>query len=292
MAVQLCLRNRRTTSALATAVVPGRPSGSTSFALSNWRSWDAGSRRHLVTADRPKPMKRFYKGASVKQVEGSTAWSVTLDGKAVRTPKGSPLQLPSLTLAEAVAEEWESQGDKVLPLEMPMTTLGCTALDLVRPDPAACIDRLLPYLETDTVCFEDENERLAELQLQEWGPLREWFGQHFGVSLGTARGLAVPQHREGTLDAVGSQLCKRDEWELCALEVATTTAKSLIVAAALLERPSVDAEQALRWALLEEHFQIERWGLVEGEHDVSHEDVLLWMTATRRFVRKRHELPE
>lgn len=290
MAARLCQRSYGAAISVATAAGTAHQHGRLiCMALPRWR---VSGVRNLVTADRPKPMKRFYKSASVKLVEGGGAWAVTLDGKAVRTPKGTPLQLPTLSLAEAVADEWGSQGDKVDPREMPMTTLGCTALDLVCPDPDACVERLLPYLSTDTVCFEDENERLAQLQMQEWAPLREWFGRCFGVTLGTARGLAVPAHQDGALEAVGRQLSGRDPWELCAIEVATNTAKSLIVAVALVDRAEVDAEQALRWALLEEHFQIERWGLVEGEHDVSQEDMLLWLTATRSFVGKRRELPE
>jgi len=39
-----------------------------------------------------------------------------------------------------------------------LTTLSCTAVDLIRPQLASgtCVDRLLPFLETDTVCFDDD----------------------------------------------------------------------------------------------------------------------------------------
>merc|ERR1712194_640167 len=95
----------------------------------------------------------------------------------------------------------------------------------------------------------------------------------------------IPGHPEPTMVKIQQELLTRSEWELCALEIATSTAKSLIVAMALLDRADVMPEDALRWALLEEHFQIERWGLIEGEHDVAHQEALLWLTAAQKFGR-------
>lgn len=241
--------------------------------------------RSLVTADTPKKVKRFYEGASWRQSGGNT-WQVLLDGKPVRSPKGSMLELPSQILAEAVAAEWEAQTDLVRPLDMPLMTLGCTAVDLVRPELAdgSCVDRLMPYLQTDTLCFEDDNEELVAHQLSEWGPQRRWFEGHFGITLTVGRGLMVPTHPEGTMETVADALKTRSEWELTALEVATGTAKSLVIAVSLMEQPGVGAEDALRWALLEEQFQIERWGLVEGEHDVHHAEALKWLRAAQRLA--------
>lgn len=247
------------------------------------------SRRWLVTADKPQQIKRFYKETSVKQVSPG-GWVVMLDDRVLKTPRKSELHLPSEALARALAEEWGSQEEKVNPHVMPLMTLSSTAVDLVRPDPGACITRMLPYLAADTVCFEEGNEHLAELQKAEWGPLREWFEEKYGVKLDVARGLGVPQHPEGTEQAVGLLLAVRDEWELCALEVATQTAKSLVVASGLLDRADTTPEEALRWALLEEFFQIERWGLVEGEHDVSHSEALRWLAACQHFIKQRRQL--
>lgn len=244
-------------------------------------------RRSLVTAEAPKPIKRFYDRAAAREVEG--VWRVMLDERVVKTPKGTVLDLPTRAVAEAVAAEWDGQSETLRPKEMPLTTIGCTAIDLIRPEKDQCIERMLPYLATDTVCYEDDSGLLAELQAKEWGSLREWFQSHVGVTLSVARGLGIPNHPEGTLEAVEKQLRQRDEWELCALEIATQTAKSLIVATALLDREGTSPPDALRWAMLEEFFQIERWGLVEGEHDVSHSDSLAWLQACQRFVHTKRQ---
>eukprot|EP00927_Polykrikos_kofoidii_P060272 TRINITY_DN55292_c0_g1_i1.p1 TRINITY_DN55292_c0_g1~~TRINITY_DN55292_c0_g1_i1.p1 ORF type:complete len:309 (-),score=45.63 TRINITY_DN55292_c0_g1_i1:68-994(-) len=265
---------------LAGRLLAGRSNGFVDFG-------GGGGCRGLVTAETPKPMKRFYKEVSVGQANGDvpTSWQVLLDGKAVKTPKGTFLRFPTSEMAEAARDEWESQTEFVRPKTMPITTIACTTLDLVQTDIDACVERMMPYLVTDTVCYEDDQELLAELQKNEWGPLRKWFEERIGVApLSVARGLAVPAHPEGTLATAEHHLKKRNSWELCALEIATNTSKSLVVATALFDREDMTAKKALRLALLEEFFQIERWGLVEGEHDVTHENALLWLDAARRVA--------
>jgi len=244
--------------------------------------------RGLVTADAPKAIKRFYQETSVKQV--GDIWHVLLDGKPLKTPKGSFLELPTEIVAQAVADEWAAQEDKLKVKEMPLTTVGCTAVDLIRPERQECVDKLIPFLRMDTLCFEDEGDLLAELQAKEWAPIRQWFEGHFSVKLGLASGFMPPAHPEETVEVVAAQLLARDEWDLAALEIATAAAKSLLVATALLDNTDVCVVRARRLALLEEYFQIERWGLVEGEHDVSHEDLLRWFAAAKLFGRhSRHD---
>lgn len=250
--------------------------------------------RGLVTATRPKPMKRFYEEVNLEETSsghGGNHWRVLLDGKVVKTPKGTPLHLPGRGVAQEVAGEWQQQGEDILPLEMPFTTLGCTALDITQHDPAACVERLLPFLEMDTVCFQFGQDLLAERQRQEWGPLRDWFQSQYDVKLGVALGLASPNHPEETLLRMTQVLLDRDAWELCALEIATQTAKSFVVASALLDK-TLTAEEAIRLAQLEEDFQIERWGMVEGDHDVTETEMLKWLTACRRFGQLHRDVVE
>ena len=56
------------------------------------------------------PRKRFYKTATVTDDNG-----IALDGRPVRTPMKQPLRLPTRALAEAIAKEWEAQGDTIDP---------------------------------------------------------------------------------------------------------------------------------------------------------------------------------
>eukprot|EP00746_Dinoflagellata_sp_MGD_P165989 gnl/MRDRNA2_/MRDRNA2_95593_c0_seq1.p1 gnl/MRDRNA2_/MRDRNA2_95593_c0~~gnl/MRDRNA2_/MRDRNA2_95593_c0_seq1.p1 ORF type:complete len:310 (+),score=75.42 gnl/MRDRNA2_/MRDRNA2_95593_c0_seq1:50-979(+) len=251
-----------------------------------------------ISEKKPGAVRRFYTDVSVQPSADTGKWHVTLDGRKLKTPKGSALDLPTKALAEAIAAEWDAQTENLAPDDMVMMTLACTAVDLTGPARDALVERVIPYLETDTICFPDDEEAvsglslpgsgdLLKMQKDEWDPLRTWFEQHFGVKVAIAEGLMAPKHPESTIATVKEALHQYDDWELTCVEQATYHAKSLITGVALVEKEGATAEDALRWSNLEEFFQIERWGLVEGEHDDSHALSLQWFNACKNFVQLR-----
>src|SRR4051812_50087669 len=72
-------------------------------------------------------MKRFY--AAVDTAPEAVGHVVRLDARPVRTPARNALAIPSLALAEAVAEEWRRQGEEIAPDTMPLTRLAAAVLD-------------------------------------------------------------------------------------------------------------------------------------------------------------------
>src|SRR5579862_1271496 len=109
-------------------------------------------------------MKRFYKTAEA--VAGPGGFSVTLDGKPVRTPLGGSLSLPNATLAEAVVAEWLEQSETLQPDAMVLTAIANTAIDRVGRQRAAIEEQLLRFGETDALCYRaDEPAELAERQV-------------------------------------------------------------------------------------------------------------------------------
>lgn len=61
--------------------------------------------------------KRFWKEATAEACEGG--FSVKLDGRGVKTPAKTPLVVPTLAMAHAIAAEWDAQTAKVRPETMP-----------------------------------------------------------------------------------------------------------------------------------------------------------------------------
>ena len=79
-------------------------------------------------------MKRFYTQAEASPVEGG--WQIMLDGRPVKTPGRQDLVVPSERLGQAIAGEWQAQGDEVNPRAMPLTGLANAAIDRVAPAPS------------------------------------------------------------------------------------------------------------------------------------------------------------
>src|SRR5205085_577272 len=105
-------------------------------------------------ADSARAMKRFYKDAAA--VPGLGGVGIELDGRPVKTPGKRPLALPTEELAEAIAAEWNAQGDEIDPRSMPLTGLANAAIDLVASDPAAFAETLAPFGETDLLYYRSE----------------------------------------------------------------------------------------------------------------------------------------
>jgi chaperone required for assembly of F1-ATPase len=118
-------------------------------------------------------MKRAYENARAEAVPGG--WSVTLDGKALRSPAKRPLLLPTSALAEAIAAEWQAQGAKLRPREMPMMRLASIAIDLVATRRAQIVAETANYAATDLVCYRAEHPpELVARQHAVWQPLVDW----------------------------------------------------------------------------------------------------------------------
>ena len=96
-------------------------------------------------------MKRFWKDVAIVAQDGG--WGIALDGRPMRTPHRAPLIVVSAMLAEAIAAEWQAQGDTIDPRAMPMTGLANAAIDLAAPDPAVFGEPVAAYAATDLLCY-------------------------------------------------------------------------------------------------------------------------------------------
>ena len=70
---------------------------------------------------------------------------------------GNKLAVPSEKLAHMIAAEWDAQDKHLRPVNMPLMTLACTALDQVAHHPNVYREQSLRFLPTDTVSAELEN---------------------------------------------------------------------------------------------------------------------------------------
>lgn len=203
-------------------------------------------------------MKRLYRDVAAVPAEGGFA--VTLDGKPVRTPAKAALVVAGRALAEAIAAEWQAQGERVDPSTMPLTRLASTAIDLVAPRRAEIVAMIAKYAATDLVCYRaDGPPELVERQHRAWQPLIDWARERYNAPLEVATGIMPCDQPAASLAALTARVASHDPWQLTALNLATAASGSLVVALALAEG-RLDAEAAFAAAELDASFQIERWG--------------------------------
>lgn len=200
-------------------------------------------------------------GQGFDKLTPSGEWyQIELDARPVRTPAKALLTLPNAVLAEAVAEEWRGQGDKIDPRTMPFTGLANAVIDRVLPDPASFIAPLTAYAETDLVCYRAEEPfALVAKQNQDWNPLMGWAQTRFDVSFRLVRGIIHEHQPVETVERLAAALASRPAWELAPLNPLITITGSLVIALALAEG-AISADAAFDAAHLDELWQEEQWG--------------------------------
>lgn len=203
-------------------------------------------------------MKRFWRAASVE--EQGADFAVLLDARPVKTPARVALAVPTRALAEAIAAEWDAQGETVDPRAMALTGLANAAIDRVAPDPAAFATELAKFGASDLLYYRAERpRRLVERQAAAWDPLLAWARRRFDVDFTLASGVMPVAQPDATLRTLGHAVAAYDPFRLAALSPIVSVGGSLIAALALAEG-HVTAAAAWDAVTIDEHFQLEEWG--------------------------------
>ena len=202
--------------------------------------------------------KRSYGAVSVAPL--GDGFTVTLDGRAVRTPAGRELTLPTEALARAVAGEWEAQEENVRPHTMPMMQLAGTAIDRVEPHRQEIIEQTVAYARTDLLCYRaDSPPELTDRQAASWQPLLDWAAETHRARLNVTCGVTPVDQPGAALVALRAAVEALDDMELAALASVTGASGSLIVALALAAG-RIGADEAHAVSQLDESYQVEKWG--------------------------------
>lgn len=203
-------------------------------------------------------MKRFYDKVATRQHEGG--WQVTLDGRGLKTVKGSPQLLPTRSLAEALASEWDIEGEELDPRAFPLRDMADYAIDIVASDREAVVAKLIAYADTDTLLYRaDPGEPLFARQQEVWEPILTAFEASHGVTLKRVSGIIHTAQDEAALATLRARMDAVDPFTLAALETMTSLAASLTIGLSALE-PGADPLALWQAASLEEEWQADQWG--------------------------------
>lgn len=206
-------------------------------------------------------MKRFWKDVGVSEAEGG--FSVTLDGRALKSQGKRAQVVPYRALAEALAAEWAAQGEEIDPAGFMLRDLADMAIDVIAEDRAGSIAGLLRYAETDTLCYRAEpDEPLHARQIELWEPLLSAAEARWDVHFERVSGVIHRPQAPATLARLKAVLEAKDTFALSALATLTPLSASLVIGLAALEEEA-DALQLWTAAELEEEWQAELWGREE-----------------------------
>ena len=203
-------------------------------------------------------MKRFWDKTEAVSCEGG--FTVHLDGRSIKTPGKAALIVPTLAMAEAMAQEWDAQAKEINPNTMPFTKSANSAVDKVTPQFAAVADMLGEYAGTDLLCYRAAHPKpLVERQNAEWNPLLEWCNATFNAPLLPVSGVMFSAQPESSLSNLRALLDEMSAFELTAVHDLITLPGSFVIGMAAIHGVE---EPADLWELsrLDERYQQEQWG--------------------------------
>ena len=201
--------------------------------------------------------RRFYENVTV--AEANDGFIVRLDTHELKTPAKKPLILPTVELAQHVADEWQAQETDIDSYTMPTMRLVSTALDRVADVPDETAQAFAAYGMSDLLCYRAENpDKLVKKQADAWDPILDWAKSRFDMSFEVTQGILPidqPSDNEARLISIAGD----DVFRLTGLAHMAATLGSAILAIAV-DEAHVDAQGAYELAFLDDLYQIDEWG--------------------------------
>lgn len=226
-------------------------------------------------------MKRFYDTVGIRQTDGG--WQVVLDGRGLKTVKAAQQIVPTRALAEHLAAEWDSQGEKLDPATFPMRDMADYAIDVVTQTNAEIAASTVRYGDTDTLLYRaDPDQPLYKRQIEIWEPIVTAFEAREAITLTRISGILHQPQSSAALDHLRSRLEAQTPFALAGMEAMASLAASLIIA---LEAAQGHGDPSNLWqaASLEEEWQADQWGRDEEAEERREKRMRDFLTA-QKFV--------
>jgi chaperone required for assembly of F1-ATPase len=220
--------------------------------------------------------KRFYKSVLL----ADDGLSIQLDRRDLRSPAGSLLRLPTMSLASAIADEWRAQGDDIDPTTMPLFSLAVTVIDRVTPQRDMVMAELATYGGNDLLCYRDAQTDLANRQHEQWQPWLDRLAADHDIRLEIVTGI-MPISQSDAMK-FGTLIAKHDDWQLGILHRATSLSGSLVLGLGLVSMV-IDSDTMFGLAFLDELWQNETWG-TDFETADRHRHLLAELKDATRFL--------
>ncbi|KAF3792651.1 ATP synthase F1 complex assembly factor 2 [Nymphaea thermarum] len=170
-----------------------------------------------------------------------------------------------------------TETDGIRPFTMPLMRLACTALERVPLTRPKVINNLMKKFHQDLVFCRapDDNDLtsgVSERQVEVIDPFFDWVEKEFGFRPLVYTSLFGGKQDDGLVAAVQDLLKKTNNWELASIDAMAAAAHSLLISLGIF-RGHLQIEEAIKLIRLEEDMQVDKWGFVEGGHDVDIADL-------------------
>ncbi|MBR7158389.1 MAG: hypothetical protein IKD08_01745 [Alphaproteobacteria bacterium] len=205
-------------------------------------------------------IKRFYKEVSIEKDESSDAFKVLCDGKPLKNMKGNVILIPSETLAQEVAAEWQAQDEEIIFATMPITNFVSMALGMDDDDRKRIKEDSMSFVSTDVLCYRASfPANLVQKQKETWDPIIDWLKDALEVEMAVAEGVLPCPQTLKTEEKIREVLNELNDFQLLGFVKIAAVCTSVSLGLAVVKN-FITAEDAFERSRLEETYQNNQWG--------------------------------
>jgi len=192
-------------------------------------------------------MKRFYKKASYSPLQDGVGYSILLDDRPLNTPSKNIFTVDNEQLATLVSDEWNAQGDTIIPATMPIYSILVTAIDKSNADDRNGITKeLTPYIDGDLVFYHAPDPiGLTHYQADIWGAAIDAFVTFYKTRPDITHDLIALKQSEDYHLAILNEIKSLSNIEFTIFHILVSIGGSPLVACLALRR-HYDSEQIIK----------------------------------------------
>jgi chaperone required for assembly of F1-ATPase len=225
--------------------------------------------------------KRFWTKATAAEAE--SGFEILLDERPLRTPMKAPLVVPTLSLAQTIATEWDAQVEVVKPLTMPFTRSANAAIDKVSHQHAEVAELVAEYGGSDLLCYRAAGpDSLVARQAKFWDPLLEWAEHGLGAPLFPVVGVMHVAQSDHSLSVLKHHVFAMTPFELIAFHDLVSLSGSLIIGLAATQN-LMPTDTLWQISKVDETWQAEQWGIDEEAEELAETKRLAFIHAQTFF---------
>jgi chaperone required for assembly of F1-ATPase len=188
-------------------------------------------------------------------------FTVMLDGRQLRGPKGAHTVLPTEPLAELVAGEWAAQGQHLELAAMHATRLANTAIEAIPEARDATAQQIADYAASDLLCYRATDPAgLVARQAERWDPILARAEAELSLRFVSVSGIIHQAQPDETLERVKGLALRLDDFGLAGLAFGVPLFGSAVLSLALQHR-WLSGEAAFDLSRIDEAWQEEKWGV-------------------------------
>ena len=203
-------------------------------------------------------MNNFHKKFSTSILKKKDFYHIKINNNFLKTPHGNTFFVPSKNIAKVVLSELNLGTENSAVVSF--TKITNSAIDIINNDKKKFVKNLAINIHNDAICyFSNEPKDLFFKQKQIWTPLLLWIKKEYSLGLKYTKSFKTISQSLNSVQILNKILMNYNIFQISCINTLCQITGSIIISLAL-EKSKITHKEAFNACLLEELYQLSKWG--------------------------------